>query len=172
MSSASDKFAVKVWHSCKGQATVEAAFALPVLVVLVLLLLQPGIVLYDRIVMQGAAADGCRLLCTSGQDGEDSSEEYMRRRLSAVPQIDQFHVHASGCSWNIELLGNEASSEVKVKITNELKPLPLVDFGMTLAGLVNGDGNLVIEVESSAHMQPDWLEASEEGRNPSGWVGI
>ena len=31
-----------------GQSTVEAAFALPVLMVLFLLLLQPGIILYDR----------------------------------------------------------------------------------------------------------------------------
>ncbi len=43
-----------------GQATVEAAFALPVLFLLVLLLVQPGIVLYDRMVMASAAAEGCR----------------------------------------------------------------------------------------------------------------
>ncbi len=48
----------------RGQATVEAAFAVPVLMVLVLVLVQPGIILYDRIVMEGAAAAGCRLLAT------------------------------------------------------------------------------------------------------------
>ena len=36
---------------------MEAAFALPVLMVLLLLLIQPGIVLYDRMVMQAAAAE-------------------------------------------------------------------------------------------------------------------
>ncbi len=46
----------------RGQATVEAAFAVPVLMVLVLMLVQPGIIRYDRIVMEGAAAAGCRLL--------------------------------------------------------------------------------------------------------------
>ena len=37
-----------------GQATVEAAFLLPVLFVGLLLLMQPGILLYDRLVMQAA----------------------------------------------------------------------------------------------------------------------
>ena len=46
----------------RGQATVEAAFAVPVLMVLVLMLVQPGIILYDRIVMEGAAA-GCWRRC-------------------------------------------------------------------------------------------------------------
>ena len=38
-----------------GQATVEAAFLLPVLFVGLLLLMQPGILLYDRLVKQAAA---------------------------------------------------------------------------------------------------------------------
>ena len=42
-----------------GQATVEAAFLLPVLFVGLLLLMQPGILLYDRLVMQAAASEGC-----------------------------------------------------------------------------------------------------------------
>ena len=37
---------------------------IPVLFTALLLLLQPGILLYDRMVMQGAAAEGCRLLAT------------------------------------------------------------------------------------------------------------
>ena len=55
-----------------GQATVEAAFALPIALLLVLLLVQPGILLYDRIVMQGAAAEACRLLATT--DEADASD--------------------------------------------------------------------------------------------------
>ena len=46
----------------RGQGTVEAALVIPVLFVLLLLLLQPGIVLYDRMVMRGAAAEACRPL--------------------------------------------------------------------------------------------------------------
>ncbi len=57
----------------RGQGTVEAAFVLPVLLGLVLFLLQPGIVLYDRVVMKSAAAEACRLLAISGSDFGDSS---------------------------------------------------------------------------------------------------
>ena len=52
-----------------GQATVEAAFLLPVLFVGLLLLMQPGILLYDRLVMQAAASEGCRLLATKNRCG-------------------------------------------------------------------------------------------------------
>ena len=55
----------KMFREDTGQATVEAAFALPIALVLVILLVQPGILLYDRIVMQQAAAETCRLLATT-----------------------------------------------------------------------------------------------------------
>lgn len=158
-------------HNKKAQATVEAAFAIPILMILILLLLQPGIVLYDRIVMHGAAEEGCRLLTTSN-GADQSNEDYIRRRLSAVPQVDIFHVHNGECSWDIEFSGNERQGEVSVKISNELKPLPLLDSAMTLAGLVNGNGNLKIEVSASQKTQPEWVDRAAEGRDPHSWPGI
>lgn len=71
-------------RDARGQSTAEAAVALPVVFLLVLLLVQPGIVLYDRMVMAGAAAEGCRLLATSDGDAA-TCEEYVRRRLGAIP---------------------------------------------------------------------------------------
>lgn len=68
---------------------MEAAFALPVLMVLLLLLIQPGIVLYDRMVMQAAAAEGCRLLATSTDSlgaMDEACEAFVRHRLGSVPQ--------------------------------------------------------------------------------------
>ena len=41
----------------RGQATVEAAFLIPVLFTVLLLSVQPGMVLYDRMVMRAAASD-------------------------------------------------------------------------------------------------------------------
>lgn len=156
-----------------AQGTVEAAFALPVLMILFLLLLQPGIILYDRIAMQSAASEGCRLLTTASSADRSQCEDFIRRRLSAIPQIDQFHFHSSGCSWKIEFDGDETSEEVAVKITNQLKPLPLLDAGATLLGLVDGHGLLDIEVESRQKTQPVWLASATEGaRSPSEWVGI
>lgn len=153
-----------------GQATVEAAFAIPVLMLLMLLLLQPGIILYDRIVMSHAAAEGCRLLATAANVDFDVCEDYIKRRLSAVPQVDQFHLHSSGCSYEIELAGVEESEVVSVRISTKLKPLPLLDAGMALVGMLDSSGALSVSVESSAQAQPTWVGSSSDGRDPGKWV--
>ena len=52
-------------HGClRGQSTVEGAFLIPVILLLLMLLIQPGILLYNRVVMQSAASEGCRLIST------------------------------------------------------------------------------------------------------------
>ena len=120
---------------------MEAAFLLPVLCVLVLLLVQPGILLYDRMVMEGAAADACRLLATTSNSREGAQEQceaYVRRRLGAVPQQDCFHVHGPQCTWDIRLEGDEASQSVRVSIATEARPLPLLGTAASLLGIVNG----------------------------------
>lgn len=156
----------------RGQATVEAAFALPVMMLLVLMLIQPGIILYDRMVMHAAAAEGCRLLATSGADDVGMvCEDYVRRRLGAVPQQDIFHVHDSSCSWDIRFVGDASSSEVSVSISNELKPLPLLSAGIGLLGMLNGEGNIVIEVAAAFPTQPSWVAGSVPGYASTGWVG-
>ncbi len=152
-----------------GQSTIEAAFALPVLMMLMLLLLQPGIILYDRIVMEGAAAEGCRLLATTGNPGE-TEEDYIRRRLSAVPEVDIFHVHARSCTWRIELDGDERCQEVGVRISTEVQPLPLIDTAVGLFGMENGAGNLSVEVERRMQTKDAWVMESPDGADPAGWV--
>ncbi len=153
----------------RGQSTVEAAFALPVLMVLFLLLLQPGIILYDRIVMEGAAAEGCRLIATAANPGQ-LEEDYVRRRLSAVPQVDIFHVHSTGCTWKILFDGNEDSQEVGVRIATEVQPLPLIDGVVRFLGLGSSTGNLSVEVESRMRTKDAWIEESPDGTSPSGWA--
>lgn len=151
----------------RGQATIEAAFALPVLMVLVLLLLQPGIVLYDRVVMAGAAAEGCRLLTTASDSDAQHCHDYVMRRLSAVPQADIFHVHSTGCTWDVQLEGDEVARTVTVRITTEAKPLPLIDCALGLLGLCNERGNVVIEVEATSATQPDWVDGQV---SPDDWI--
>lgn len=149
---------------------MEAAFALPVVLCAVLLLVQPGIVLYDRIVMEDAAAEGCRLLSTTSPDDRELCEEFVRRRLSAVPEQDLFHVHRPSCTWSIELEGSEESPEASVSIETEAKPVPIIGLGAGLLGLTNEAGNIVVRVERSVATQPAWaLEAG--GANPRGWIG-
>lgn len=155
-----------------GQATVEAAFALPVMMMLALMLIQPAIVLYDRIVMQAAAAEACRLLATADRsEGDSSCEDYIRRRLSSVPQQSCFHVHDAACSWEIDLAGDASSSEVSVRIGNKIKPLPLLGAGAVLLGAADDDGCVAIEVTSSMPTQPSWVSESNAGFASAGWVG-
>lgn len=158
MCSATDKLKRK-----EGQATVEAAFAIPILMVLILLLLQPGIVLYDKTVMNNAAWEGCRLLTTTAAENDATNEDYIRRRLSSIPEADIFHVHSTGCTWEIERDGDDSTSEVSVTIRTEVKPLPLVDIGLHACGAVNENGNIELEVVARSSTQPDWAQASLEG---------
>ena len=157
-----------------GQSTVEAAFLVPVLFILLLLLLQPGVVLYDRMVMNGAAAEGCRLLATRTDAAGADMEAYrgsVLRRLGSVPQEEHFHVHdGGGCSWEILLDGDESTGEVSVTIRNKLEPLPIVDEAATLLGMVDERGHLTVEVSASAPAQPQWVLESEAGLNPGAWV--
>lgn len=157
-----------------GQGTVEAAVVIPVLFLLLLLLLQPGILLYDRVVMGDAAAEGCRLLATSTDAAgsmHDSCEAFIRHRLASVPEHDCFHVHKGGCSWSIEMAGDESSGDVTVRIKNEVKLLPLFDAGSRLLGLTNGNGNLEIEKSVTMPTQPGWVASSPSGTDPAGWIG-
>ena len=156
----------------KGQATVEAALLIPALFTVLLMLIQPGIILYDRMVMSYAAAEGCRLLATAS-DGSgvthDRCEELVRRHLGAIPQQDLFHVHGGGCSYDIELSGNEGSAVVAVKITNKVKLLPLFSMGARMAG-ASSDGTVQITVSKSARTKATWLGTGASGLNPDTWV--
>ena len=157
-----------------GQATVEAALAIPVLFVALLLPLQPGILLYDRMVMQAAAAEGCRLLATKTSalgDMDGSCEAFVRHRLGAIPPHDSFHLHRGGCSWDIVLEGSETSQTVRVTIGNDVRPLPLLDAAAVLLGMTDAAGNLHLEVSASLPTQPAWIDGAEVGRDPSAWIG-
>lgn len=150
---------------------MEAAVTIPLLFLLVLILLQSGIVLYDRIVMGDAAAQGCRVLATS-TDGSESAEEFVLRRLGAVPQQDLFHVHGGEeCSWRVECIGSSAADVVRVKVTNEVRPVPLIGAGVSLLNVLNERGNLEFSVEVSMPVRQAWLAGAEVGVVPAGWIG-
>ncbi|WP_276915433.1 TadE/TadG family type IV pilus assembly protein [Parvibacter caecicola] len=138
-----------------GQATVEAALAIPVAFLLLLLLVQPAIVLYDRTVMENAALETCRLLCTSDA-GASVAEDFARRRLSAVPEAEVFHKHEGGCSWEITLSGGAGSAEARVKIATRLKPLPLLAQLSRVAGMCDGEGYWRVEVEEVLPVRAPW----------------
>lgn len=154
-----------------GQSTVEAAFIIPIVMLLLLLLIQPGILLYDRTVMRAAAAEGCRLMTTnSASDYETLVKPYVLRKLGAVPSQENFHVHAGGCTWEVSFSGDETAREVATTVKTEVRPLPLLGSGAALLGMTNGAGNIVLEVTEHLPTQPDWVW-EEQGGSPSGWPG-
>ncbi len=155
-----------------AQAAVECAFLIPVVLLLFMLLIQPSILLYNYMVMKGAASEGCRLLATRAETSASQNvyEGSICRHLGAVPQQENFHVHQTGCSWIISLEGNEYDSQVKVTIENQVKPLPFFDFAAGVLGLTNGAGNFVQKVEVQREIKAPWVQASEDGIDPNSWV--
>ena len=155
----------------QGQSTVEGAFLIPVILLMLMLLIQPGILLYNRVVMQSAASEGCRLISTrpSG-DLSDAYEGYVIRRLGSVPQQKNFHVHEGACTWEVCFDGDEESDIVTVTIRNQAEPLPFFDFGARSLGLVNGEGNFAQEVSVSTHSKSAWVVGNDQGLDPDAWV--
>lgn len=154
----------------RGQATVEAAVALPLVFLLVLMLVQPGIVLYDHMVMGSAAAEGCRLLATAQGDA-DACVSFVKRRLGAVPPVDCFHVHGSGCTWEVLCEGGGSADRARVTVRTELRPLPLFDGAAAMLGLVNERGNMVVEVTAQAPVRASWAQTSLRGETPGERAG-
>lgn len=160
-------------HDQSGQATVEAAFLIPILFVLLLLLIQPGILLYNRIVMQSAASETCRLLATKSDEAGTSAEAceaFAKRRLGAVPSQDNFHIHHGGCSWEITLVGDENSSVVEVTIKNRVKFLPLFDLAGSVLRFYDDSGSYTQTVTCSMPTQAAWVSGNDLGLNPNAWV--
>lgn len=156
-----------------GQATLEAAFLIPIIMVCLLLVIQPGILLYDRMVMESAAAEGCRILATrttSQQTDDTHYENFVRHRLGSIPEHESFHIHDPACAWDIKLNGSETTPSVSVTITNKLHLLPLFDFGAQVAGLLDESGAFLLSVTVEMPTQPDWVSNQELGMNPRGWV--
>jgi hypothetical protein len=161
-----------ILRSRQGQGTVEAALLIPLLFLLLLVLCQPVILLYNRVVMENAANEGCRLLATKTQQGsysDDKYEGYIERRLVAIPPLDIFHVSGDLRSWEIEQTGNEDTFLVSVRIVNRLKPLPLLGWGAELLGMCDEQGYLVQKSEATWETQPEWVYRNDIG-TPQDWV--
>ena len=157
----------------QAQSTVEAAYLIPILLLVLLILIQPSIILYDRMVMQAAASEGCRMLCTKTNINGDTTqacEAYILRRLGSIPPVDIFHVHDGGCSWNIEMSGDETAEEVLVSLSNKITLLPLIGTAGDLSGITDANGFFTIETSVSMPTQPEWLGNSELGYDSQAWL--
>ena len=145
-----------------GQASVEAAFMLPTILLVLGMLIQPACLLFTRMVMEQAAAETARLLVTASCD-DDAVRRFCLRRLSSIPEMCLFHVGGQD-DWNIELSGEAGS--VEVSITGHARPLPVFAF---FSGLVlnHDDEGLVLSVHHVQTLRPAWL-----GGDPDDWSDV
>lgn len=146
-----------------GQASVEAAVLLPVLLALAALLLQPAILLYNHCVMSAAAAEGCRMLATRTAS-DANARAYIERRLEAIPRMPIFH---EGSEWDISW--SDEAEGISVRITNHARPLPLFGITAALSGYIGADGNIEQSVQSSCSPIPAWI--ADQGYAASAWIG-
>lgn len=151
---------------------MEAAILIPVLLLALLLLIQPGILLYTYLVMQGAAAETCRIVATESllEQNYEAVEKFAKRKLSAIPQQENFHVHDPLCTWQVYYEGNEASNGVLVQIAGDVKPLPFFDFGMAALGLLNDNGSFTLKVSHEITTKADWVQSNPIGSDPNQWI--
>lgn len=147
-----------------GQSTVEAAFLLPIVFAVLGLLLQPAILLYNRCIMNAAAAEGCRLIATNTND-DASTRAFLDRRLSSIPKIPIFH---EGDEWELSWSGGELAGSASVSIVNHAQPLPLFGIIAGLANSMGADGRIEQKVEVSSTLAPGW--ASALGSGPADWI--
>lgn len=150
-----------------GQATVEAAFALPVIFALMGLLLQPAVLLYDRCIMQSAAAETCRLVAT-GSCGSVAAQGFALRRLAAVPALDLFHTQA--CAWGVQVEDAGASGCATVSIKGHVKTLPLLGITASTMTSAEPDGCALLSCEVSSRLHPTWL-ADAQGTAQE-WIAL
>lgn len=150
-----------------GQATVEAAFLLPVLFGMLALLVQPMMLLYNRCVMQAAAAEGCRVAATARCD-ERELQAYVQRRLAAIPALDVFQDTDEG--WLVNFEQDSSAGTVCVTVVNHIQPLPLVGLTAGLLACQLDDGRFEQQVSATSGVVPAWVAAL--GTDPVEWVGV
>ena len=150
------RFVIDKLKQRRAQGTVEAAIVIPILLTLVLLMVQPAIVFYDQVVMKSAASEGCRLVSELGSESTSNVEDFVRRRLSAIPQADIFHVHSGDCSYDISIEGANAAMAT-VTIKNKIKLLPLIDVAYRAFGRGGESGTLELVATSTQISQPEWV---------------
>lgn len=90
-----------------GQATLEAALTLPVVLIALLLIVQVGLVVRDALALHQAAREGVRAAAVSGDDDEASAAV----RRSAGP------LEASAIDVRVDRDGGRAGDALDVRLS-------------------------------------------------------
>lgn len=144
----------------RGQSLVELPVVVTILLFIIIILLQPAVVLYDRIVVNNAAAETCRILVTNpvGFTAEGKSKDgsyharhiknFVLRRLRAIPRADFFMYGQP----KIEIEGDDADATkgVRVKVTIHAKPVGVGSLLLKLGMITGTREGIVISSECKA----------------------
>lgn len=147
-----------------GQASVEAALLVPVVLVLVALLVQPACVLYTRSVMSATAGELARVAATS-RSSAGEVRAYALRRLAAVPDVPVFH-EGGPDAWEVSVEGPSDGGTVTVRVEGRVRPLPLIGFVVAALG-EPGDGGVTLRAEVVSDVRSDWI-----GGDYGDWIGV
>lgn len=137
----------------RGQATVEAAVAIPSMMLVFALLLQPVCLSYTRTVMCNAAGECARAAATAYGGDVAACREFALRRLAAVPEVPMFHVGGRS-DWDVRV--DRTDAHVDVSITGHARPLPILGAAAELLAASDARG-LVLHVELSQDTRADWV---------------
>lgn len=143
-------------RSPRGQATVEAAFLLPSLMLLFALLLEPACMGYTLVVMRSAASEAARAVaCDYDGDFEDC-RQFVLRRLAAVPEVSPFHVGGKD-DWDVSI--ERGGHDATLVVRGHARPLPLM--GVIASAFAESDGTgVVLSARVSVRTRPAWLGGS------------
>lgn len=156
-------------RSDSGQSIPEVPVVVVTLMAFVLMIMQPAVLLYDRMVLNNAAAETARVLVTGVAAGDAGRHEgavkgFAIRRLAAIPDAEFFKVGEPEITFPESSPGGQW---VSVRITVKAKPMPVIGTVGRLAGLTGDDGNY--QVEGFARV-PAAMTNIDGGYDPPGWV--
>lgn len=139
-----------------GQASVEAAFLLPTLMLLLALLTEPACMGYTLAVMRASAAETVRVVATDYDGDVADCVAFAKRRLRAIPEVPIFHVGGED-DWEVLIARDEQS--VRVSIRGHVRPLPLMGVLASTLGSSDGRG-VILEAGFFEKTRADWVGGS------------
>lgn len=142
------------FHSENGQASIEAAFILPIALLCIGLALQPLLYMYSKSLCHQAAEEGVRYAMS--EENNSRTERYILRRLSSIPSLPILH-KGEEADWNIEII--RADNKVRISIMGHMAPLPLLGVPSKMF-LPHDDDGLKIKTEAEGPISPGWREGT------------
>jgi hypothetical protein len=127
-----------------GQALSEAPVVITTLCVLCLILFQPVVTLYTKMVLGATAASLCRVVATRGPvDDQALLQSYSQGKISGLPRGSAFQVPGS---LRVEISGDAHADEIRVRLSLAQKTLPLLGL---LVG-AHRDGTVEVSAEAKS----------------------